>query len=103
MTRRIAHLPRRGPGCRRDPCAMLGEAHRQLERRTDVVAAVVETHGRREVSDFVVGVEVVPRALHLLHGGHDSPGDSDVEAVFQQNQGDGAGRRICAQQHPGQR
>ena len=27
--------------------AMLGEAHRRLERGTDVVAAVVETHGRR--------------------------------------------------------
>ena len=28
--------------------AMLGEAHRRLERGTDVVAAVVETHGRSE-------------------------------------------------------
>ncbi|MDT5078994.1 MAG: two-component system, OmpR family, sensor histidine kinase KdpD, partial [Mycobacterium sp.] len=31
--------------------AMLGEAHRRLERGTDVVAAVVETHGRKRTAE----------------------------------------------------
>ncbi|WP_067977121.1 DUF4118 domain-containing protein [Mycolicibacter icosiumassiliensis] len=40
--------------------AMLGEAHRRLERGTDVVAAVVETHGRRKTAELIQGIEVVP-------------------------------------------
>ncbi len=39
---------------------MLGEAHRRLERGTDVVAAVVETHGRKKTADLLDGIEVVP-------------------------------------------
>ena len=31
--------------------AMLGEAHRRLERGTDLVAAVVETHGRKKTAE----------------------------------------------------
>ncbi|MGV9803937.1 hypothetical protein ACWDTP_38480, partial [Mycobacterium sp. NPDC003449] len=31
--------------------AMLGEAHRRLERGTDVVAAVVETHSRTKTTE----------------------------------------------------
>ncbi|MGE2719262.1 DUF4118 domain-containing protein [Mycolicibacterium celeriflavum] len=40
--------------------SMLAEAHRRLERGTDVVAAVVDTHGRRKVGQQVAGIEVVP-------------------------------------------
>ncbi len=44
--------------------AMLGEAHRRLERGTDVVAAVVETHGRRKTAELLAGMETVaPRYL----------------------------------------
>jgi two-component system, OmpR family, sensor histidine kinase KdpD len=41
-------------------CAMLGEAHRRLGRGTDVVAAVVETHGRRKVAELIDDIEVIP-------------------------------------------
>ncbi|MGK2880730.1 MAG: DUF4118 domain-containing protein [Mycobacterium sp.] len=44
--------------------AMLGEAHRRLERGCDLVAAVVETHGRRKTADLLDGIEVIaPRYL----------------------------------------
>ena len=41
--------------------AMLGEGHRRLERGTDVVAAVVETHGRAHTATSLTGLEVIPR------------------------------------------
>jgi two-component system, OmpR family, sensor histidine kinase KdpD len=41
--------------------AMLGEARRRLDRGTDVVAAVVETHGRAKTAELLDGIEVVPR------------------------------------------
>lgn len=40
--------------------AMLGEAHRRLERGTDVVAAVVETHGRKKTAELIEGIETIP-------------------------------------------
>ena len=40
--------------------AMLGEAHRRLERGTDVVAAVVETHGRKKTAELIEGIEIIP-------------------------------------------
>ena len=40
--------------------AMLGEAHRRLERGTDVVAAVVESHGRQKTADLLEGIETIP-------------------------------------------
>ena len=40
--------------------AMLGEAHRRLERGTDLVAAVVETHGRKKTAEELEGIEMVP-------------------------------------------
>jgi two-component system, OmpR family, sensor histidine kinase KdpD len=44
--------------------AMLGEAHRRLERGTDVVAAVVETHGRTKTAELLDGIEVIaPRFI----------------------------------------
>jgi len=39
--------------------AMLGEAHRRIERGTDLVAAVVETHGRKKTAELLEGVEIV--------------------------------------------
>lgn len=40
--------------------AMLGEAHRRLERGRDVVAAVVETHGRKKTAELLDGIERIP-------------------------------------------
>ena len=60
-------------------CAMLGEAHRRLERGTDVVAAIVETHGRKKVAEFYEGIEVVPPRI-INYRGKDFP-ELDIEAV----------------------
>src|ERR1700744_6755977 len=49
--------------------AMLGEAHRRLERGTDVVAAVVETHGRRKTAELIEGIEVIPPRSVEYRGG----------------------------------
>jgi two-component system sensor histidine kinase KdpD len=48
--------------------AMLGEARRRLERGTDVVVGVVETHGRQHTAAMLRGLEVVPRRT-VLHRG----------------------------------
>ncbi|KAA5832599.1 sensor histidine kinase KdpD [Saccharopolyspora hirsuta] len=42
--------------------AMLNEAHRRLERGTDVVVGFVEDHGRAKTAALLDGLEVVPRA-----------------------------------------
>ena len=57
--------------------AMLGEARRRLERGTDVVVGIVETHGRAKTAELLDGLEVVPRR----RGG---PGldDLDLDAVL---------------------
>jgi two-component system, OmpR family, sensor histidine kinase KdpD len=39
--------------------AMLGEAHRRLERGTDLVGAVIETHGRAKTAEALQGIEMV--------------------------------------------
>ena len=49
--------------------AMLGEAHRRLERGTDVVAAVVESHGRRKTGELLDGIEVIPPRYIDYRGG----------------------------------
>lgn len=60
--------------------AMLGEAHRRLERGTDLVAAVVETHGRAKTAELLVGIEVVaPRYIEYRGG---SFAELDVPAVL---------------------
>ncbi|MEV6349275.1 histidine kinase, partial [Actinoplanes sp. NPDC051851] len=41
--------------------AMLEEAHRRAERGTDVVVALVETHGRRHTAAMIGELETVPR------------------------------------------
>lgn len=40
---------------------MLEEAHRRLERRTDIVVGFVECHGRPRTEALLVGLEVLPR------------------------------------------
>ena len=60
--------------------AMLGEAHRRLERGTDLVAAVVETHGRKKTADQIAGIEVVP-PRYIEYRGKNFP-ELDVEAVL---------------------
>lgn len=60
--------------------AMLGEAHRRTERGTDLVAAVVETHGRRKTAELVEGIEVVPPHYVEYRGGRFP--ELDVPAVL---------------------
>nr|WP_241178714.1 sensor histidine kinase KdpD [Mycobacterium sp. P7213] len=60
--------------------AMLGEAHRRLERGTDLVAAVVETHGRTKTAELLEGIEVVPPRL-IEYRGRSFP-ELDVPAVL---------------------
>jgi two-component system, OmpR family, sensor histidine kinase KdpD len=60
--------------------SMLGEAHRRMERGTDVVAAVVETHGRRRTAQQLAGIEVIAPCL-VEHDGARVP-ELDVDAVL---------------------
>ncbi|KAA1250857.1 sensor histidine kinase KdpD [Mycobacterium simiae] len=60
--------------------AMLGEAHRRLERGTDVVAAVIETHGRAKTAELIQGIEVIPPRYIEYRGG--SFPELDVAAVL---------------------
>ncbi|SEK26136.1 sensor histidine kinase [Rhodococcus maanshanensis] len=60
--------------------AMLGEAHRRRERGTDVVAAVVETHGRARTAAQIGDLEVVPPKL-IDYRGTTMP-ELDVDAVL---------------------
>ncbi|MGZ8748437.1 MAG: ATP-binding protein [Mycobacterium sp.] len=60
--------------------AMLGEAHRRLERGTDVVAAVVETHGRKKTAELLRGIEAIPPRYIEYRGS--KFGELDVEAVL---------------------
>ncbi len=60
--------------------AMLGEAHRRLERGTDLVAAVVETHGRKKTAELIEGIEVIPPRYLEYRGS--SFAELDVPAVL---------------------
>ncbi|RDH76287.1 sensor histidine kinase KdpD [Mycolicibacterium moriokaense] len=60
--------------------AMLGEAHRRLDRGTDVVAAVVESHGRKKTADLLAGIEALPAKL-IDYRGSRFP-ELDVDAVI---------------------
>ncbi|OBF25120.1 sensor histidine kinase KdpD [Mycobacterium sp. ACS4331] len=60
--------------------AMLGEAHRRLERGTDLVAAVVETHGRQKTAELLTGIEVIP-PRYIDYRGATFP-ELDVPAVL---------------------
>ena len=63
--------------------AMLGEAHRRLERGTDVVAAVVETHGRKRTADLIEGIETIPPRYIEYRGTRFA--ELDVPAVLARN------------------
>jgi two-component system sensor histidine kinase KdpD len=63
--------------------AMLGEAHRRLERGTDLVAAVVETHGRKKTADLIEGIETIPPRYIEYRGTRF--GELDVEAVLRRH------------------
>ncbi len=60
--------------------AMLDEAHRRVERGSDVVVGLVETHGRPSTAAMVEGLEVLPRAT-VRHRGADFT-ELDVDAVL---------------------
>ncbi|WP_083707175.1 sensor histidine kinase [Intrasporangium flavum] len=60
--------------------AMLDEAHRRLERGTDVVVGIVETHGRAHTAALLEGLEVLPRR-NVAYRGSVLP-ELDVEAVL---------------------
>lgn len=84
----VDHRPKRGdlriylgaaPGVGKT-YAMLGEAHRRLERGTDLVAAIVETHGRRKTAELLDGIEMVP-PRYIEYRGTRFP-ELDVAAVL---------------------
>ncbi|MEU2006679.1 sensor histidine kinase KdpD [Rhodococcus sp. NPDC019627] len=60
--------------------AMLGEAHRRRERGCDVVAAVVETHGRTRTAAQLADLEVIPPKLVEYRGTIGR--ELDVDAVL---------------------
>jgi two-component system, OmpR family, sensor histidine kinase KdpD len=60
--------------------AMLGEARRRVDRGTDVVVGLVETHGRAATAALIHGLEVVPRR-ELAHRGITLT-ELDVDAVL---------------------
>jgi len=85
----VDHRPKRGelriylgaaPGVGKT-YAMLSEAHRRLERGTDLVAAVVETHGRRKTAELLAGIEIVPPRYLDYRGARFA--ELDVDAVLQ--------------------
>ncbi len=60
--------------------AMLGEAHRRLERGTDLVAAVIETYARVKTAELLEGIEIIaPRCIE--YRGTNFP-ELDVPAVL---------------------
>src|SRR5882757_6513119 len=60
--------------------AMLGEAHRRLERGTDVVVGLVEAHDREKTLELLNGLEILPRR-GMTHRGRDFA-ELDVDAVL---------------------
>ncbi len=60
--------------------AMLGEAQRRLERGTDVVAAVVETHGRKKTAEMMRDIAIIPPRF-VSYRGSTFP-ELDVDAVL---------------------
>src|SRR3974377_1230893 len=84
----IDHHPKRGelriylgaaPGVGKT-YAMLGEAHRRLERGTDVVAAGGEAPGRAKTAELIAGIEVIP-PRYIEYRGSSFP-ELDVPAVL---------------------
>ena len=63
--------------------AALEEAHRRAARGTDVVVALVESHGRERTAAAVRGLEVLPRRT-VVHRGVEV-GELDVDAVLRRD------------------
>ncbi|MET8426081.1 sensor histidine kinase KdpD [Nocardia sp. NPDC004860] len=63
--------------------SMLAEAHRRLERGRDVVAAVVETHGRNKTAELLAGIERIPPKM-IEYRGTTMP-ELDVDAVLRRH------------------
>ena len=59
---------------------MLEEAHRRLERGTDVVVGVVEGHERPLTEALLVGLEVIPRQVRPYRGARFA--EMDLDAVL---------------------
>jgi two-component system sensor histidine kinase KdpD len=63
--------------------AMLGEAHRRLERGADVVVGVVETHGRKHTAMMLAGLDVVPRSTIEYRGAQFE--EMDIDALIERH------------------
>ncbi|MEO7077572.1 MAG: DUF4118 domain-containing protein, partial [Rhodococcus sp. (in: high G+C Gram-positive bacteria)] len=63
--------------------AMLGEAHRRQERGCDVVAGVVETHGRARTAGLLEGIEQIP--LRSIQYRGSTAHELDVAAIIERN------------------
>ena len=59
---------------------MLEEAHRRAERGTDVVVALVETHGRKHTAAMIGDLEIVPR--RTMHYRGTAFTEMDLDAVL---------------------
>ncbi|SNY03886.1 DUF4118 domain-containing protein [Paractinoplanes atraurantiacus] len=60
--------------------AMLEEAHRRAERGTDVVVALVETHGRKHTAAMIGDLEVIPRKRVTYRGAEFT--EMDLDAIL---------------------
>ena len=60
--------------------AMLEEAHRRAERGTDVVVALVETHGRKHTAAMLGDLEAIPRKRVQYRGAEFT--EMDLDAVL---------------------
>jgi two-component system, OmpR family, sensor histidine kinase KdpD len=60
---------------------MLEEAHRRVERGTDVVVAFVETHGRKHTQAMLADLELVPRKTTTYRGVELT--EMDLDAVLE--------------------
>ncbi|MCW5952517.1 MAG: sensor histidine kinase KdpD [Propionibacteriaceae bacterium] len=63
--------------------AMLDEAQRRRARGTDIVVALVETHGRRQTAERLAGLEQLPRRRIDYRGS--SFEELDTDAVIRRN------------------
>lgn len=62
-------------------CAMLGAAHRLLDRGENVVVGFIEPHGRARTSALIEGFEVLPRRLIPYKGTEFE--EMDVDAILE--------------------
>ena len=63
--------------------AMLDEAQRRRARGTDIVVALVETHGRQQTAERLAGLEQLPRRTVAYRG--TSFEELDIDAVLRRN------------------